>query len=281
MAFIPSMWTAMFVEEPPHEALEILGQQGWRAVELSDEHGEMLRHDHSLFEPLRTVIARYEIALDQMHVHLSADVASLDDRIREKSIQTVIADLNICAELGIPVGVIHPGGYSEISSYADLAEVNKRRIEAFAQLAGVCMHLGVRLAIENVTDRGCGPQGARRFGSIIEELLDLGDQVSPQVLGVCLDTSHANIQGLDIPAAIRFCGERLWALHISDNHGISDEHLIPGYGNIRWQPIVDALRDIAYDRPFNLEIPGARRGDVSLMSLRSAHALEICKTLLK
>ncbi len=280
MAFIPSMWTAMFVEAAPDASLDILGEQGWRAVEVCTEHADTMREDEALLEPFAAAAEKHQIALDQMHAYIQADVASLDDARREHDMEAVIGDLKSCARLGIPVAVIHPGGHGEISSYEELAQVNHRRLESFARLGGVCAEMGVKLAIENVPDHGGGPHGHRRFGGILEELLELCEQVSPDCLGICLDTSHANWIGLDIPDTIKLCGDKLWALHISDNHGTWDDHLIPGYGEIEWGPVVAALREIGYDRPFNLEVPGARRGDASLMALRSHHALEVCQHLL-
>ena len=280
MALIPSMWTAMFVEAEPDESLGILGRQGWRSVEVSTEHAEMMREDEALLEPFAEAAERHQIGLDQMHAYIAADVASLDDARREHDMAAVIGDLRSCARLGIPVAVIHPGGHGKMSSYEELEQVNRQRLESFVRLGGVCAEVGVKLAIENMPDGGEGPHGHRRFGGILEELLELCEQIAPEVLGICLDTSHCNCVGLDIPETIRLCGDKIWALHISDNYGVHDDHLIPGYGEIEWGPVVAALRDIGYDRPFNLEVPGARKGDQSLMALRSRHGLEVCRELL-
>ncbi len=279
MALIPSMWTAMFSKAAPDEALEILGEQGWRAVEVSTEHADILREDEALLEPFAAAAEKYQIALEQMHAYIQADVACLDAARRERDMEAVIGDLKSCSRLGIPVAVIHPGGHTD-TSHEDATQVNRQRLESFARLAAVCDDVGVKLAVENTTDRPPGDQRRRRrYGAMLEEVLQLCE-VAPELLGVCLDTSHANIQGLDIPQAIRQCGDRLWAVHISDNYGLQDDHLIPGYGVIEWGPVVAALREINYDRPFNLEVPGACRGDRSLLALRSRHGLEVCRQLL-
>jgi len=281
------MWTAIFVEASPSDALAMLGRQGWPAVEVSTEHADMMREDKSLLEPFAAAAREYGIALEQMHSYIQADVANLDADRREHDIEAVIGDLESCARLGIPVAVIHPGGHGEIAGRGQVAtrdhlqQVTGLRLQSFARLGAVCAELGVKLAVENVVDYGKGVHGPRRFGAIVEELLELCDQAAPEALGICLDTSHANWQGLNIPEAIRLCGDKLGALHISDNHGTWDDHLIPGYGQIEWGPVISALREIGYDRPFNLEVPGARKGDVSLLALRSKHALEVCEQLLR
>lgn len=287
MALVPSMWTAMYLEDTPAEALRRIADQGWPAVEVSSEHAEVMRSDPATRDELRQTAQSCGVALEQLHAWLPADVASLDEAKRIQSMQAVADDLRLCAELGIPVAVIHAGGYGPAPESCSLTPsqqktaIERLRVESFAQLAALCSQLGVKLALENTVDVGqSGPWGMRKFGALFEELLQLCDQVDPQVLGICLDTSHANWQGLDIPEAIRLLGDRLWALHMSDNHGTGDDHLIPGYGNIQWAPIVAALREIGCERPFNLEVGGARKGDRSLLDLRSRHALDICCQLL-
>jgi sugar phosphate isomerase/epimerase len=43
-------------------------------------------------------------------------------------------------------------------------------------------------------------------------------------------------------------------VHASDNHGIHDDHLVPGKGSIAWKPVVAALREIGFDGMFTLEL---------------------------
>lgn len=59
--------------------------------------------------------------------------------------------------------------------------------------------------------------------------------------------------------AIKECGNRLLATHISDNDGSGDQHYIPFNGNINWKDVISALKDINYKGAFNLEIPGESR----------------------
>ncbi|MBN2552486.1 MAG: sugar phosphate isomerase/epimerase, partial [Spirochaetales bacterium] len=42
--------------------------------------------------------------------------------------------------------------------------------------------------------------------------------------------------------------------HISDNHGIKDDHAVPGRGNIDWPPVASILKQIDFDGPFVLEL---------------------------
>ena len=72
-----------------------------------------------------------------------------------------------------------------------------------------------------------------------------------------------------IPAtALRAVGEHLITLHLHDNHGERDEHLLPGRGNIKWDAVKVALADVGYDGAFMYEIN--RPEDVSELAENAA-----------
>jgi len=50
-----------------------------------------------------------------------------------------------------------------------------------------------------------------------------------------IDTGHAHVSGLDSTRVIDQVGNRLAEVHLSDNAGQSDEHLIPGTGTISFE----------------------------------------------
>jgi sugar phosphate isomerase/epimerase len=80
----------------------------------------------------------------------------------------------------------------------------------------------------------------------------MADIDSPNV-GVVIDTGHRNLSG-DPAATLRAVGPHLITLHLHDNHGEADEHLLPGLGAIDWSDVMQALRDIDYGGQFMYEI---------------------------
>jgi sugar phosphate isomerase/epimerase len=208
------------------------------------------------------------------------DVASPDAARRAADLAQVHRDLDLCADLGLRTVVIHPGGYGEFATVRELQAVADLRRAAFAELAEHCLRGGVRLAIENVADYGKGVWGHRRFGATLEDLLELIADIGSSALGICLDTSHAHMQGLNQPEAIRTAGDRLLALHISDNDGSGDQHRTPGYGTVEWRPLIAALREVGFAGDLNLEIPGECHAPRPLVDLRSVYALGVCRHLL-
>ncbi len=88
----------------------------------------------------------------------------------------------------------------------------------------------------------------------VEQVCKLVDALQRENLKVCLDTGHAAIFfGKDVSDAVRFIGNRLEAVHIHDNMGKEDEHLIPGDGIIDWNGFAEALREIGFDKVISLE----------------------------
>jgi sugar phosphate isomerase/epimerase len=79
------------------------------------------------------------------------------------------------------------------------------------------------------------------------------DEFDTPSVGVVIDTGHRNMSG-DPAAALRTAGQHLITLHLHDNHGERDEHLLCGRGAIDWVDVMQALRDIDYDGSFMYEI---------------------------
>lgn len=58
----------------------------------------------------------------------------------------------------------------------------------------------------------------------------------------------------DPAAALRTAASHLISLHIHDNSGVADEHLLPGRGVIDWRQVLAALREVRYDSVFMYEL---------------------------
>ena len=65
-------------------------------------------------------------------------------------------------------------------------------------------------------------------------------------LGICLDTGHAHVNGEDLATVVESLRGVPMHIHIDDNMGDSDAHMIPGDGNIAYAPFVQALERVGY-----------------------------------
>jgi protein FrlC len=79
-----------------------------------------------------------------------------------------------------------------------------------------------------------------------DDVLRLLDELGLEDMGVVLDTGHTYLAGEELPHVVKRLGKLLYHVHIADNHGVRDEHLIPGYGTIDFASFVTALREAGY-----------------------------------
>jgi sugar phosphate isomerase/epimerase len=168
--------------------------------------------------------------------------------------------LRTAAILGIPWVVLHPTNISLIEYERTIESIAYNR-EFIHSILPYLEKTGVGVALENVMDRNFNGQEKlnRRFGSVPEELCDLIDAIGHPLVGGCWDTGNGHVQGLPQGSSIRMLGKRLKALHIQDNDGMKDPHLLPFYGTINWTESMAALRDIGYSGDFTYEVHNAIR----------------------
>jgi len=258
-----AVWTAILVELDPVEAVSRLAAQGWEGLELSTEHIVMVDEaadPGATADAVREALEATDCIMPQVHLMISANVASADEAKRRAHIATVKRHIELSARMGTRIGVIHPGG-DQPDTFADELAERERRVAGFQELADYAADFDFALAIENMTDGARNRRsavGQRRYGATIEELHALLDAIDRPNVGICLDVGHAHVQGYEMAEAVRQCGERLIATHIQDNDAQSDQHLAPTRGTVEWKPGIAALREIGYDGLFNLEIPGER-----------------------
>lgn len=281
----PGQWTSILFEYQPVEAIRKITEVGWPGIELSTEHINMIADASdplAAADEVRETVEAVGIRMPQVHLTISLNIADLDASACEAALQVAERDVELCARMGIENGVIHPGG-AQPGTLAAFAEEKRVRVDSFKRLAEYAAERHFNIAIENMADAAratTGALGQRRYGAVIPELLELIEDIGAPNVGICLDTSHANMQGIPMAEAVRQCGDKLIATHISDNDGSGDQHRTPGYGNIDWESGIKAMREIGYEGIFNLENPGERGLPPEQMVHRIRYALEITNWLL-
>ncbi|HVY69795.1 MAG TPA: deoxyribonuclease IV [Verrucomicrobiae bacterium] len=171
---------------------------------------------------------------------------------RDKSVKSLIQEINLATDLGLPFLVMHPGAHLGQGDEAGIRATVAGLDEVFAATA----HSPVRVALENTAGQGTC------FGHQIAHLGAIYNQIKkPERLGVCLDTAHFFAAGYDIRApkgwqtAIKevetLIGlDQILAFHLNDSKtGLGsrvDRHAGIGQGKIG----AEAFRHIAGDPRF-------------------------------
>lgn len=270
----PSIWTGMYAELPLHEAIGVLHECGWTSFEISTEHLvqiETSKTADSLIAETRQCLDRHDLSAHQAHALLHANVAAAEDEGRECDIQRLMSHITLSARLGVKQLVMHPGGYTpSLGTPGNIAI--RHNIAAFRRLGDAAGEKGIQIGVENLPFRGAASA---------QDMLNLLEAIDHPAIGITLDTSHANMCGLDIAQMIHAFGSSLVATHISDNNGSGDQHLTPGGGTIDWPAVMAALRRTDFRGDLNLEIPGECHRILKLRRLKTCFAYEVAKWLAK
>lgn len=233
-------------------AMQIFTKMANRWAERACESDEC----HSFRAALGDTRVRATIAHDSYLINL----ASPDETLRRRSIESFVGELQRCAALGLDYLVSHPGNF--IDDRASGIRRNAEGItEALARAPGqtiLCME----------TTAG----GGSSIGSSFEELAELIALIPEPYrsrMAVCVDTCHAYSAGYDLVNAYAdvwaqfddaLGRERLAVLHLNDSRtpfaSRRDRHELIGEGSLGERAFRHIMNDERLERvPKVLETP--------------------------
>lgn len=168
-----------------------------------------------------------------------------DPRHVELVVESTIRSIEVCGMLGIKNTVSHGGKIEGISK----DEFFDRNKAFFEKLIPTMERCGVNVLCENSSTVNSGSKYALKNGKDLRQFIEYVDH--PLFHG-CWDTGHANQEGSQYDS-IMDLGEHLYAIHYNDNHGITDDHLIPFFGRLNQDEVMNALVDVGFRGYFTLE----------------------------
>ena len=186
------------------------------------------------------------IEINQMHALWGTVNGDATEEDRLATTAYFIRDIEAAHALGCRNLVLHPllpFGHNVEGDYGFTFE---RNVKLLRDLLPHAERWGVTLCVENL------PFESNPI-SKISEVKRLVRLIDHPLVGICLDTGHANILSSDLAADVRFIGDDLRALHVHDNAGWCDAHQLPYCGTVRWDPFLAALREIGFTGVLSLE----------------------------
>ena len=150
--------------------------------------------------------------------------------------------------LGIDRVTVH-GGASFAESQEDLLNKN---VEYFKQILEIAEKYNIIVMLENISSKIRN----RPFDvETAEDILYVADKLNYHPLfKACWDSGHANTIGLGQYDNIIKLKDLIYGVHLQDNNGYSDDHMVPLLGTINFDETIQGLKDINYQGPFNFEI---------------------------
>lgn len=243
-----SVWTSYCWDLSPEDALLELKKHGFNYCELSCEHAETLL---KMGEP-KIVGERFgkfarEVGIIPLQGHLSfvgIKICNPEHRIYIKK------QLDLFMAIGIKSAVLHLDPLADENGVKAPVEI-AREANVLA-LRDILEHIkgsDIVVCLENLISSPAANSA--------EGLMYFMETLNSKNLGICLDTGHLNLRDKDQAAFIRRTGNYLRALHLADNEGETDQHLMPyGKGSVDFETVIRETKAINYQGLYNLEIPG-------------------------
>lgn len=230
----------------------------WKSTKLSLE----------TIEAFALKAKNYDMTPVFAHMPYLPNLASPRDMVYERSVKTLISELERCNQLQIPYLVTHLGSHLGAGMKLGFMRLVNGINQAFKFSGGEVM-----LLLENTA-------GTRNsMGSNLEDIQHIVERLShPERVGVCFDTSHAFAAGYDlrtqetvettidkIDKIIGF--EKLKLVHLNDSKGEYnsqiDRHEHIGMGKIGEEGFRNILASRLGRLPLIMETPkDDRRGDI-------------------
>lgn len=251
----------------PKRALEIAKEAGFDGVDYSLEtygHGpqpNMLEMSQAEFEQHFAEVKKHA---DELGVEIASTHGQFwgyrpDEAGNEIVRRKALKELEATALLGAKYCVIHSvstafWGYDVTPEV--IHENNKR---LYMDLIPTAEKFGVCVTLESFGNVKLDGVSGYDYFSHHKIMRDEYDGLQTENKAFCVDTGHTNlaVSGgcLSVENFIRYFGNRVKMLHLHDNNGFTDQHLIPGRGgNINWPAVFDALDDIGYEGYYNFEV---------------------------
>ena len=96
-----------------------------------------------------------------------------------------------------------------------------------------------------------------RVGEVIsntDAMLRLIELVGSKNFGAILDTAHLHAQKEILPLSVEKLGPHIKYVHIADNDGKDNRHLVPGDGTIDWEEVFISLKKQGYNGYYSIDL---------------------------
>jgi sugar phosphate isomerase/epimerase len=157
--------------------------------------------------------------------------------------------VDACGAWGIPNLVVH-SGYTPGLTVEETFAANKVFFDPILERAE---RYGVNILVENF-NKMCVP--GLYWIDNATDLLGLIEYVDHPLFHAVWDAGHANLQEMPQDEELRLLGSHVRAIHVQDNRGDTDSHLLPFLGTMSMDALMNGLLDIGYKGYFTFEVGG-------------------------
>lgn len=263
-----------FDENKPEESIKFIKECGFESIDygmnalfkatfdqenLTSFFDQNMEQLYEYYKPLKNASEENGISISQVHGLFPIYYPEQ----KEKNlyvIEVLKKMMEVCQYLNSKIIVVHPWSNYALSK----EEVKQINLDVYRQLIPAAKKYGVTICLENVYTLYVDSyhEGSCTDAEEACWYIDtLNAEAGEDIFGFCLDIGHANMFGKNIYQYIKTLGKRMTTLHIHDNAGTCDSHMIPytqrvmkGMGSaIDWKGFLKGLKEIGYEGPISFE----------------------------
>ena len=210
------------------------------------------------YRPFKEASEATGLTIGQMHAPFPVWFKDKDD-VNEYLFMALDKCFALCEYLSCPAVVVHP---VLCPSFEEEWELN---LALYRKLIPVVKkYNNVTICIENIYGRQKGTiiEGRLSNASDLAKMIDvLNEEAGGRYFACCFDIGHANLTRRNVKDFVKILGDRLMILHLHDNNGNEDNHMIP-YSYLKtesdyvcnWPAFIEGLKEIGYKGNLAFEI---------------------------
>ena len=216
---------------PMDERFKLIASAGFDNVLLW--WGDQYANDDGPKEKLPDLARKAGLFIENIHTDFdNAYYIWLDNADGEGIFNRYFKDIEDCKKYDIPAMVVHlTNGYN----FPPPGKAGLDRLKRLVEKAEKC---NVTIALENL-----------RKTSYLDFAFK---QIDSPKLKLCYDSGHENCFTKEGDVLDRF-GDKLICLHLHDNDGSGDQHMLPGEGTINWPELIQKLKNCNFNGSVTLE----------------------------
>jgi protein FrlC len=245
-----SLSSFLYLNYPLTEAIRRISQAGYNGIDIWGGRPHAYRRDLRQFEieELKGLLKSFNLGVASFipaQFRYPTSLCSNNEIIRQDSVAYIQDSIQTAFALGASIVSVCPGhslfGQAEVDAWRSLQN-------SLDEICRFALPYNIQIAIEP----------ADRYETdliqTISEALRMINELGHNNLGVVLDTGHAHVVGESAVEALAAAQNRLFHIHIDDNLGLRDQHLVPGQGSFDFTAFFKALDKSGYQGYLGVEL---------------------------
>lgn len=239
---------------PPEDYIPFAAENGFAHMEIDlfSPPQWLERFHRRRVQALRQQLASAGLTVS-FHAAYVLNLADYLPEIRAAAVRYMERLLSVANELGAIWVTVHPGYGVGIPTLAWVRALALDCLRwSLERLLPIAERLKVSLALENINP---APPGSEIVFLLDTpgELAQILSEFSSPMLAVCLDVGHAAVSE-GFSAYWSVVKDRCVGLHVHDNDGHDDLHLVTGKGIINWHEVIATLKRSGFSGAVNVEL---------------------------